>query len=690
MSLNKESILQATNSGLDVFKFFIHQRWRIGKPFLNPFYKDTKASCYIYFDNKSQVYKIKDFGDAEFIGDCFFFVGKIFRKECSNKLDFIEILTIIDKELQLGLNSHPIQLKYIKDNLKHHLKYANELETPIPMESQSDEFKKPIYKSFSIQEYEYWNQYGITKEILKQYGVMSIQEFEGINKESKVYKLLATNKEPIFGYIGKRYIKIYRPNSALRFLYAGDLSDGYIFGLEQLPTRGDILFIAAGEKDVMSLAARGFHAICFNSETATIPKNIIRRLNFRFKHITLLYDCDATGKESTEKHLKALKDCDVKHLTLPLKGTKDEKDISDYFRLGNTREELIQLFCVMLDKLYEETISVLKSCEIDFMNPPLKNEPLIKINDVIVGSLGNLLCITGSEGSGKTNYLGGLISGVFRKDNDIVDTLGTEIKNNPEGHALLVYDTEQSEDQLFKNLKFILKRANLETPPAWFKAYCLVGLSRKERMQVIFQSMDRFYYEFNGIHMVVIDGIADLISSVNDEEQSVELVEELFRLAGIYKTCIVNVLHLSPSGMKLRGHLGSEIQRKAAGILSIEKEESTNTSVVKALKVRDGSPLDVPLIQFGWDKELNRHVYIGVKSKEESEERKLNELQEVARNAFSVKPTLSMNELTQTLMDALQVKNRMARNYIKYMKEHDIIERTQVDSVEFRLSPKLF
>ena len=98
----------------------------------------------------------------------------------------------------------------------------------------------------------------------------------------------------------------------------------------------------------------------------------------------------------------------------------------------------------------------------------------------------------------------------------------------------------------------------------------------------------------------------------------------------------------------------------------------------------------MPLIQFGWDKELNRHVYIGVKSKEESEERKLNELQEVARNAFSVKSTLSMNELTQTLMDSLQIKNRMARNYIKYMKEHDIIERTQGDSVEFRLSPKLF
>ena len=38
-----------------------------------------------------------------------------------------------------------------------------------------------------------------------------------------------------------------------------------------------------------------------------------------------------------------------------------------------------------------------------------------------------------------------------------------------------------------------------------------------------------------------------------------------------------------------------EVQRKAAGILSVEKDENTDTSLIKALKVRDGSPLDVPI-----------------------------------------------------------------------------------------------
>jgi hypothetical protein len=96
-------------------------------------------------------------------------------------------------------------------------------------------------------------------------------------------------------------------------------------------------------------------------------------------------------------------------------------------------------------------------------------------------------------------------------------------------------------------------------------------------------------------------------------------------LAGIYNTCIVTVLHFIPNGFKLRGHLGNELQRKAAAILSVEKYDDPAVSVVKALKVRDGSPLDVPLMQFAWDKDAGMHVYLGEKPKEAKEKRKEDE-----------------------------------------------------------------
>ncbi|MEY3967681.1 MAG: hypothetical protein RL137_582 [Bacteroidota bacterium] len=684
--LSKDQILLSTNKGLDVFKYFLGSRFsRVGKSFKSPFYNDNKASCYVYLDKKSNIYKFKDFGDAEYSGDCFFFVGKIFGYSCEDRSDFYKILEVIDLELSLNTIGQELKIQNIIDKNKGSVLLANKIKS-IHDGFETAKNKLPIqYKEFNIRELDYWGKYGIKIETLKRYNVQSIESYNGISKDGREFLLTSSPEQPIYGYQGRRYTKLYRPFSKLRFLYTGEITENYIFGFEQLPVRGDILFITGGEKDVLSLASHGLNAICLNSETAHIPKNLLRGLNYRFKHITLLYDVDDTGKNSMDKLTKEYKSFKIKSLLLPLAGTKQEKDVSDFFRLKHTSEDLMMLFMEMLDSMYEDTISVMKSCEIDFKNPPKAPEPLITINDVTIGTPGNILCIAGSEGSGKTNFLGGMLSGALKPDNTTVDTLGTFIQSNEGEKAILLYDTEQSEFQLFKNISYIIDRSQRSAPPRWFKAFGLVGISRNERMNLILESMDRLYYEHGGIHMVVIDGIADLLNGVNDEESSVKLIEELFRMAAIYNTCILCVVHMAPSGMKLRGHLGSEVQRKAAGILLVEKETNTNYSVVKALKVRDGSPLDVPLIQFGWDKAQGRHVYLGNKSKEESESRKINELSEVAREIFAKKSVLGYSELLNAVMEALDIKDRMARNYIKFMKDNGIIEKSNGITVEYSL-----
>jgi len=37
----------------------------------------------------------------------------------------------------------------------------------------------------------------------------------------------------------------------------------------------------------------------------------------------------------------------------------------------------------------------------------------------------------------------------------------------------------------------------------------------------------------------MIDDIADLIRSANDETESIAIMDDLYRLAGIYNTCII-------------------------------------------------------------------------------------------------------------------------------------------------------
>ena len=671
--MNKEDILLLTDKGLAVFKYYIPFSFKLGRNFLNPLYKDSKASCNVYFDRRNGMYKMKDFGNDDYSGDCFALVGKLNGLNCKEPKDFVQILAIIDRDMHLGLSD------------KSEMRISSTTSVPVIAEVTHVPKRKKArpytlaQKSFTAAELAFWGESGITQEVLKLFRVVSLKKFSSENNDGKPFCIAATDKEPVFGYTAKQYVKVYRPHSEMRFLYAGDFGENYCFGLEQLPAKGDLLFITGGEKDVMSLTVHGFHAICFNSETVTIPVGIIHRLSFRFKHIVLLYDVDKAGLDSSAKQELALKNYGVKRLLLPRAGTKVEKDISDFFRLGNSRENLIKLFLDYLDTIYSETMSALKSCEVDFNNPPPVAQMVVSVNDVPLGTQGNILCITGGEGTGKSNYVTALIAGAIgqsdKNKDKVMDTLGVSVCENSKRKAILFYDTEQSEVQTYKNITNLLRRCGRETMPEYLKAYCLTGMSRKERLQAIIQSMDKFHYQFRGIHMVVIDGIADLIKGANDETESIAVVEELYRLAGIYNTCIVTILHFIPSGLKLRGHLGSELQRKAAAILSIEKDTDPSVSVVKALKVRDGSPLDVPIMQFAWDKDAGMHVYLGEKPKEEKEKRKEDELVAVARDIFGRQDFITYVDLAEQIQAILDVKERTAKSYIKFMREKEIIRK---------------
>lgn len=659
--------MQATDRGLSVFRHYLPVPFRIGKKFLNPLYKDTKASCNVYYDRRHSVYKMKDFGNEEYSGDCFELVGTMTGLSCRNAKDFVEIMRIIDHDLHLGL----------ADGYENCVDTSSVQVVCPPTPEQVIKKIRPyniVPRAFNETDRIFWSKSRITEHTLNKYNVRPLHSFSSVNQEGKSYTLTETAQEPMYGYVGDKYIKIYRPRSEMRFLYAGDLGDNYCFGLDQLSAKGDLLFITGGEKDVMSLAANGFHAICFNSETTVIPTSVLMLLSYRFKHIVLLYDMDKTGLEVSAKRQEELKPFALKRLLLPLSGTKEEKDVTDYFALGHTHDDLLKLFLNHLDSLYKEDMSALKSCELDFNNPPPVAQMIVSVNDVPLGTQGNLLCITGGEGTGKSNYVAALIAGAVKPENaEGIDTLGVSIEGNPKGKAVLFYDTEQSEVQLYKNVSTLLRRCGRDTMPEWFKAYCLTGMSRKERLKSIVLSMDKFHYQYGGIHLVVIDGIADLIRCANDEAESIAVVEELYRLAGIYNTCIVTVLHFIPNGLKLRGHLGSELQRKAAAILSIEKDTKPTVSVVKALKVRDGSPLDVPLMQFAWDKEKAMHAYLGEKPKEEKDRRKEEELVAVARELFSRKRFIGYMELSEELQAAFEVKERTAKSYIRFMREKEII-----------------
>ena len=689
----KIQILNRTRQGLDVFHHYLNVKFVPNRNFKNPLYNDTRASCSVYLNKKTGIYMMKDFGNMEYSGDCFWLVAKLLGLDM--KHDFKQILWRINEDMGLcipmgsssdGSNGYgqkfaaPIQASKPREHEPESKVDAEELPPSQPN-------VKLVYKQLSEEELKYWGRYGIKASTLKRFKVRSAKSLTGVTKEGKTYKICSQPSEPMFVYHTiDEAVKVYMPKSKLRFMYAHRPSSEYVFGLEHLPSRGHMVFITGGEKDVMSLAAHGFDAVCFNSETAIPPINIIENLHRRFKHIVLLYDMDDTGKKSAARIEQALGAYSVKRLELPLAGTKSEKDISDFFALGHTADELSRIITELIQKIYRKSSVIFKSCELDYDNPPEKSSSVVEVNEVPVGTCDNLFCLTGGEGVGKSNFVAAIISGTIADSAlDAERTLGLTIIPNPSGRAVILFDTEQSEHQLYKNVRKAIKRAYLDDKPDFFHAYHLSEQSRKERLDIIRTSLDMNFHQHKGIQLVIIDGVADLVRSANDELESVDVIDELYRLAGFYHCCIVCVLHFVPNGVKLRGHIGSELQRKAAGILSIEKDTNPAFSVVKCIKVRDGSPLDIPMMSFGWDKKEDMFVYMGVKSKEDKEKQKINDLKSIAQGIFEKVDKLTYGEMVKAIVDAMEIQPRTAKDYIRTMRDKAIIEQLSDQSYQLKI-----
>lgn len=664
----RDEILAKTDGGLQVFKFYMPFDFRLKKNFKNPLYDDHNASCNIFFSQRYGVYLMKDFGNDNYSGDCFKFAAAMIGLDVNS--DFRQVLNRIISDLHL-----PVQAES---------KYVRYVPTPMPPMPTPKPFKKPTVKRYdftekawSHSELSFWQRYGITERVLSKYAVVPLSEYstEGANG---LYTLRSTFESPLFAYIGDGYLKLYRPfaEHLYRFQYGGYKPDNYCFGMKELPSQGPLVFITGGEKDVLSLAAHGFNAICFNSETSAIPESTIKNLAHRFRHVVFMYDMDDTGITAMEKAVNEFAEYGVLMLHLPLEGTKAEKDISDFFAAGHTATELQSLVREQIRVLHTDTMRDIDNCRIDFNNPPEESMMVIFAQGVPLGTYDNIMCVTGSAGTGKSNYVSALIAGalVTNREAHKIDTLGYDVAPNIDRKAVILFDTEQSERQLYKNSIRILQRAGIDTPPNFFYPLHLTAKTRKDRLNFIKKVFDALHFVNNGIHLVVIDGGADLVKSVNDETECLALVDDLSKLAADYHTCIMCVVHLVPNGLKLRGHLGSELQRKAAGIITIEKEDNQELSVSKAIKVRDGNPLEVPMFTFAWDKEKDMYVSAGQKSEEDKTERKLKDLTLAVREILSSVPAKKYGDLTGDFMQHLGVAERTAKEYIKFLYNNGVIQ----------------
>ncbi len=597
--MNKEEIIRLTNGGLDVFRHYVPGNWQVGKNFRNPFYADKNASFSIYLNKKTGCYSMMDFGCPDYAGDCFALVAQLEGRRCSDPTEFRVILDKIAADLHLIPTNGAATVSSIAkaDRLPSSRRITATAEHPLTADERA-----------------WWAKFGISSEVLERYRVSAVGEIIFPKGRKR-----ATAAEPVFLYrygTGERCThKLYAPCSDHRFFYLSKY-DGQYFGMEQLPPKGEAVIVTGGEKDVMTLASMGLSAISLNSETATMDEALLRLLKERFAHIVFLYDTDETGiRCSTEAVRTWEKNYPVVRVQLPLSGSKKEKDISDYVRIrleeGVGREEIASQVKRFIDEaIRAKEDEMLSPYLIRLSTPPVKPKTVFRFQYEPMAAAGNLICITGGAGTGKSNYAAAMLAGTLNTVMEEVDTLGVQVTPNVEQKAVLLFDTEQSGYQSYENLQRLLQRAHVEQQPDYLTVANLCPVPRMERKALIERTLEIAARRHGGVYCLVIDGLADLISSANDEEEAVQIVEWGHRLAEQYGMVFISIVHTAGLPEKVRGHLGSELTRKASAIVDIEIDKKTQDSVVKPLKLRQGSVRKAGICRFGWCEKRQMHVLL--------------------------------------------------------------------------------
>lgn len=300
----------------DLYAFYIGGQFEIGKVMKSPLRTDTHPSFGIFKSSISSDLLWKDQATGK-TGNIISFVAELFNMIYEDALK-----RIIDDVIVKDLVSDTEKGIRIQDSYR-------KTKTIISIQR----------KNFTDADDEFWGKYFITREILKKHNVYPIHTF-WVNEI--ISNIFYTKEQPIYAYGVFDKYQIYNPHGSKKNKFRTNCTIYDMYGLEQLPSYGNLLIITKSNKDVMVLDRLGYNAIAPTGENTPIPTNIMENLKSRFKRIIILYDNDEAGIRGASK-ISENNSIDYTYIPIDYYTKFKIKDISDFikaFKITKSKELL--------------------------------------------------------------------------------------------------------------------------------------------------------------------------------------------------------------------------------------------------------------------------------------------------------------------------------------------------------------
>ena len=214
--------------------------------------------------------------------------------------------------------------------------------------------------------------------------------------------------------------------------------------------------------------------------------------------------------------------------------------------------------------------SVLKA-DYEFEAPPVCLEIEGEFGKQIFATLGNFSTILARPKVGKTTFTAITVGSLL-----LNKTLLKFIPQLPdEKKKILWIDTEQGKPECIKTIQFISKlvTGNEKEHPTNLHFLSFRPFNYQQRIELTNYAINNI----KNLSFVVIDGIRDFVSSINDEREATFIADKLLKWTQEKNIHILTILHQNKGDANARGHLGTELMNKAETVAKLVRDETSGT-----------------------------------------------------------------------------------------------------------------
>lgn len=211
----------------------------------------------------------------------------------------------------------------------------------------------------------------------------------------------------------------------------------------------------------------------------------------------------------------------------------------------------------------------------------LKTKEGVEQVPIPLGTYGNFSLIC-AEPKRKKTFLVTLLSASYLGGKT---SYSSTMRGHSQGRCLLHFDTEQSDyhaQRVFKRPLRMCDKIN-----QCYMTYGLRQLNHKDRIKAIEAGIQKYS---DNLGLVIIDGLADLCSDVNNIEESNEVVQKVMTWSKEYNCHIITVVHTTFGSSKPTGHLGSAMEKKCETAMFLDKAKKNEEMINVTCRASRGYP----------------------------------------------------------------------------------------------------